>query len=487
MQIALQNTFSNTDSGSANGSHRWVITPLFGGTSIKFTMQGVNWVTSHVSVAKQDVAQNALATPVEVKTGGLSGFNCTSEITTDETPFTWEAGEPLIVTVDTISGNPRNRLSGGWGEWFSPSNASWNQAAPGGSWSANPSNSGGVAAVYATQPAPMVWVGGRYRSAKMYNGDAEGEYVFEKPDGSALDTTGDATGGINALLAWGRDYNKPVEIDVSPAFPYPLTAPITAGPYRSHHVTIRGLVLRPTAPLTFDAFTLKGCDRATKIDWSTGGIQVHIPAGSQNVGFALRPSGFRETYIDGSLDGSPRYPFDVILPTIESVALPGYAAPAGEQLVLFDFKMGGAFYSWIKFANIDCASMIKRAIKVNAPTVKGNPLSGFAYCGIDHGRISNYTSEGIRISAPTAPANLPIGGNFWHGTYESAFNVPAVRSSASFDQFKHSQVTCLNYGGAPTPYAYVFDGTALGNIIYPVQLENCSVLATGPSGSYRSL
>jgi hypothetical protein len=144
--VAFTQTLNTNDAanGSANYSQRLVCPSIAsGGTQIRVTLVASTANTFHlnnVSIGKQTTTYNTVATPVELKFGGVSGFTIAAgqTITSDWASFTSSHGDNLIVVTDYAGSNANSRFTSSGGlRYYLLSVATFNQATPAGSWSSD--------------------------------------------------------------------------------------------------------------------------------------------------------------------------------------------------------------------------------------------------------------------------------------------------------------------------------------------------------------
>jgi len=143
MTVVFQaGAFGGNDTGNGGQTNRYLFTPSTGGLDqvrVTFTAPNATFgmQTDHCSIGIDDGSNtgSVTATPIELKFGGVSGFNIAAGATavSDWTNFTWTAGQLLIAIWDM------NAASQGWSDfskpattgtagqlWFKGSTASWN-------------------------------------------------------------------------------------------------------------------------------------------------------------------------------------------------------------------------------------------------------------------------------------------------------------------------------------------------------------------------
>lgn len=126
-------------SGNSGYSIRGVSSAIgTGGTQIRVTFKAhPTSATSagHVSIGKQASGYNTVATPVELKFGGASGFSIAAgaAITSDWADLTTADNDVLVAVIDsTSSGQIRTPGSYAGGSHYNLNGTSWNQATPSG-------------------------------------------------------------------------------------------------------------------------------------------------------------------------------------------------------------------------------------------------------------------------------------------------------------------------------------------------------------------
>ncbi len=147
--VSAQTVFStgltNNDSGGENYSERVILTGLSTGAfliQVIFKASAVaGWKTNNCSIGIQNTTYNTVSTPVELKFGGVSGFNIAADATiiSDATSLTINSSDTLIVIFDNAAtlGNPRNIGGSSTARYFKASTVSYNVASPTGSWSSD--------------------------------------------------------------------------------------------------------------------------------------------------------------------------------------------------------------------------------------------------------------------------------------------------------------------------------------------------------------
>lgn len=136
-KLVSSTTFNANQAGVGGYSFRDPRTLSNGGNFVRVKFQaaasGANFLTNNCSIGIQSSASATVATPVELKFAGASGFNIApgATIVSDWLAFTTTAGVVVIVVIDNGATSDIALLASGT-EYFKSATASYNVAAPAG-------------------------------------------------------------------------------------------------------------------------------------------------------------------------------------------------------------------------------------------------------------------------------------------------------------------------------------------------------------------